>query len=202
MININSEELDYYILLTIKLMGSIVIWLSLLAMASLLLWFLYRQVKGWGTILAAVDLYQRKAPPTNRDLQREISSWATVTFPGQTVESKLAHLKDEVDELIQAPGDGEEMADCVILLFNLAELQGFDLIEEARRKMEKNRLRTIELPEGLKWYLYKGRIIDELVRAGLAESTARLEWEQRSERANNVLQARLARPVSPPSALP
>lgn len=81
------------------------------------------------------------------EFQREISTWAAQTFPGQTPASKVEHLIEEVNELRDNPSDGEEMADCVILLFNLAEMGGFDLLEEARKKMAKNKLRKWGPPD-------------------------------------------------------
>lgn len=73
--------------------------------------------------------------------QREVSEWAQATFPHQTPASKIAHLQDEVRELAECPSDGEEMADCFILLLSLAEMHGCDLLQEARAKMTKNRAR-------------------------------------------------------------
>lgn len=79
--------------------------------------------------------------------QREVSEWAQATFPHQTAESKLAHMLKEVDELKQEPADGEEMANIFILLLNLAEMNGHDLMQQARAKMAKNRLRTWGAPD-------------------------------------------------------
>lgn len=79
--------------------------------------------------------------------QREVSTWAQETFPNQTPASKLAHLCDEVEELKLCPDDGEEMADIFILLLNLAEMNGFDLMHEARAKMTKNRARKWGKPD-------------------------------------------------------
>lgn len=86
-------------------------------------------------------------PPPLIEFQREISEWAATTFPHQTPASKVAHLTDEVKELADNPGDGEEMADCFILLLNLADMGGFDLLEEARKKMAKNKLRIWGAPD-------------------------------------------------------
>jgi len=59
----------------------------------------------------------------------------------------MAHLKREIEELDEDPTDGEEMADCFILLLNLAEMAGVDLMSEARRKMEINRNRKWGKPD-------------------------------------------------------
>lgn len=80
-------------------------------------------------------------------LQRQIGIWAALTFPHQTAASKLAHLRDEVTELEQAPADGEEMADIAILLFALAELAGCDLLAEIQKKFQKNKARQWGQPD-------------------------------------------------------
>lgn len=79
--------------------------------------------------------------------QREVSEWAQATFPGQTPASKLKHLCEEFEELKRDPTDGEEMADCFILLLNLAEMNGHDLMHEARQKLAKNRARKWGEPD-------------------------------------------------------
>ena len=84
---------------------------------------------------------------TLTQLQKEISEWASATFKAQNIQSKVEHLRDEVNELYECPTDGEEMADCLILLANLAEMSGLDLFEEAEKKMVKNRLRKWGAPD-------------------------------------------------------
>jgi len=84
---------------------------------------------------------------TIKQLQQEIGEWAQATFPHQNPNSKIKHLKDEVDELQQEPNDAEEMADVAILLFNLSEMFNYDLEEEIEKKMAKNRLRIWGEPD-------------------------------------------------------
>ena len=79
--------------------------------------------------------------------QLDVTFWASATFPGQSAESKIAHLADEVVELRNAPTDGEEMADCFILLLNVAQMAGVDLMRAAKLKMEKNRARKWGNPD-------------------------------------------------------
>ena len=81
------------------------------------------------------------------EFQSEVSKWAFQTFPHQTPHSKMTHLRKEIDELAEDTSDGEEMADCFILLLNLAEMAGVDLMTEARRKMEINRKRKWGAPD-------------------------------------------------------
>ncbi len=81
------------------------------------------------------------------EFQKAVSKWASETFPHQTPHSKMTHLRKEIDELAEDTSDGEEMADCFILLLNLAEMAGVDLMAEARRKMEINRKRKWGAPD-------------------------------------------------------
>lgn len=84
---------------------------------------------------------------TIQAFQREVTEWASRTFPGQTPASKAEHLLDEAGELKDDPSNGEEMADVLILLLNLAEMHGLDLLEEARKKMAINRTCTWGPPD-------------------------------------------------------
>lgn len=81
------------------------------------------------------------------ELQKEISAWASETFKEQNISSKMKHLMSEVHELNDDPTDGEEMADCFILLANLAEMSGHNLYDQVIRKMEINRQRTWSEPD-------------------------------------------------------
>lgn len=88
----------------------------------------------------------QKASPLT-EFQREVTAWAQATFPHQTPISKITHLAKEVQELLESPMDGEETADCFILLLNLADMQGIDIMEEARKKMVKNKVRKWGAPD-------------------------------------------------------
>ena len=88
-----------------------------------------------------------RSAPNCSAFQREVSEWAAKTFPHQTPRSKISHLRKEIEELADDDGNGEEMADCFILLLNLAEMAGVDLMTEAQRKMEINRNRTWGAPD-------------------------------------------------------
>jgi NTP pyrophosphatase (non-canonical NTP hydrolase) len=92
-------------------------------------------------------VFEACAEDSVSEFQREVSKWASETFPHQTPHSKMAHLRKEIEELGADLGDGEEMADCFILLLNLAEMAGVDLMRAAKRKMEINRKRTWGAPD-------------------------------------------------------
>lgn len=107
----------------------------------------------------------------SNELQREIGTWAEITFPRQTSASIVAHLWREYDELAdtvhdrnvrdliegadladavhlrQARDVDEEAADCLILLMALAHLCGFDLLDAAEAKMQVNRERRWGKPD-------------------------------------------------------
>jgi NTP pyrophosphatase (non-canonical NTP hydrolase) len=80
-------------------------------------------------------------------IQHRISQWSEETFPNQTTSAKIDHLADEVQEVRENPNDGEELADCAILLFNLAERAGVNLMMEVENKFAKNRKRTWGVPD-------------------------------------------------------
>lgn len=80
-------------------------------------------------------------------IQHRISQWAEKTFPNQPTSAKIDHLADEIQEVRENPNDGEELADCAILLFNLAGRAGVDLMMEVEKKFAKNRKRTWGVPD-------------------------------------------------------
>lgn len=90
----------------------------------------------------AVTVAAMRAPTALLDrFGAEVAQWAEATFPGQTAKSKADHLVDEARELADAPDDGEEMADVLLLLLHIAHMQGVNLMLEARKKLEINKRR-------------------------------------------------------------
>ena len=84
---------------------------------------------------------QRLMPDSFDYLFDEIMEWKRATFPAETQASALAHFMAEASELEACPSDGEEIADCVMLLLSLAAHAGVSLKDEMRAKLEKNRRR-------------------------------------------------------------
>lgn len=78
--------------------------------------------------------------------QNEVGTWGDKTFPGGTPESIVAHLRREVKELA-ASHDPEEAADCFLLLLHHAHRAGYDLLAEARKKLEINKKRQWGEPD-------------------------------------------------------
>jgi NTP pyrophosphatase (non-canonical NTP hydrolase) len=81
--------------------------------------------------------------------QRAIHEWANKTFPGREPAAALAKLvMEEIPELLEHKKKygiemiGEELADCFILLLDLAELWRVDVPQAIKSKMLKNASRT------------------------------------------------------------
>jgi hypothetical protein len=88
-----------------------------------------------------------------KDFQDEVGKWGDETFNSQRnydaescVTGMLNHLLKEYYELCDKQ-NGDGVADCFILLLHFAHLKGFDLLEEARKKMEINRKRKWGKPD-------------------------------------------------------
>lgn len=82
-------------------------------------------------------------------LQEDSSAWADETFGDRTPEQVLAHLKREINELIETPDDRLEYADCLILLLESAQLVGLsadDVVMAAFEKMGINKKRKWGVP--------------------------------------------------------
>lgn len=82
-----------------------------------------------------------------------IAEWQRKTFPHGTPASCMAHLARECGELAHALGNGladetaEEAADCLLLLVGIADRSGFDLLQAAEVKLEKNKRRIWGEPD-------------------------------------------------------
>lgn len=81
-------------------------------------------------------------------LQDKQFQWASVTFPGETIDGVIKHLLEEVGELAEHPTDRQEMADCLLLLCCVAGHAGIDLERAALEKMRINRTRKWEKVNG------------------------------------------------------
>lgn len=78
-----------------------------------------------------------------RELQAEIKEWADSVFPDRTAYGALCKLMlEEIPEFALAVNDPGEYADIVILVLDIATLNGIDVESAVRDKMRKNRART------------------------------------------------------------
>jgi NTP pyrophosphatase (non-canonical NTP hydrolase) len=86
-------------------------------------------------------------------VQSDVGRWAEAAFPHSTDWSVLCHLRREVDELGDAVAVGrqewvrEEAADCLLLLYCLADRCGFDLHSAVTEKLGINQRRTWGEPD-------------------------------------------------------
>lgn len=75
------------------------------------------------------------------DMFRIITTWQSQTFPAATVQSKLAHLKEEIEEVLNGIKNGEtvahEFADCILLLYGAAEKSGMSYMDIKRALWQK-----------------------------------------------------------------
>lgn len=79
-----------------------------------------------------------------QELQSDIGVFSDGVFGKSDPVAKLRHLAEEVQELIEAPQDRMEWADCTILLIDAARKAGLsmdDLHKAARDKLEINKKR-------------------------------------------------------------
>ena len=79
------------------------------------------------------------------ELLREVGAWAQRAFPNESVQGKLEHLQEEVNELRENTNDKEEWADCFLLLFDAARKNGYtfdDIANLILRKYQKNLKRS------------------------------------------------------------
>jgi len=84
-------------------------------------------------------------------LQLEQGHWADATFGRpRKPEGPIAHLRKEVEELAENPGDRLEYADCLMLLLDAYRLAGGyadDLVTAGFQKLEINRQRQWGKPD-------------------------------------------------------
>ncbi len=90
-------------------------------------------------------------PSNIQQLQNDIAQWSDATFgANRPANIPLYHLAKEIEELIAAPDDHMEYADCLILLLDAYRMVGGnadDLIEYGHRKLAINRGRKWGTPD-------------------------------------------------------
>lgn len=79
---------------------------------------------------------------------RDVVEWQHKQFPHRTAHSIATHLLEEAQELHRQPNDIEEMADVLMLLAGLANLNGRDLAKAVQAKLEVNKQRAWGKPNG------------------------------------------------------
>lgn len=77
-----------------------------------------------------------------RRIQSEVKEWADSVFPNRTAHDALCKLMlEEIPEFALAQKDESEYADMVILILDIASLNGIDVSAAVARKMAVNRER-------------------------------------------------------------
>lgn len=79
-------------------------------------------------------------------VQKEIGEWGDKTFPYATPTTIIKHLQREVKELADSH-HSSEVADCTILLFQIAHRYKYSLYNELIDKMNINRDRKWGKPD-------------------------------------------------------
>ena len=76
------------------------------------------------------------------ELTQEVVQWANSAFPDRKPQSALLKLFEETGELVKDPSDASEYADIFIMLLDLADMHGVDVVKAIRDKLALNRQRT------------------------------------------------------------
>lgn len=84
-------------------------------------------------------------PVSIRDL---IVEWADEVFPNRTISNALQKMvMHEIPEYLMKQDDEMELADLGILIYDIANLAGYDLDKAIRKKMEINKKRTWQIDD-------------------------------------------------------
>jgi NTP pyrophosphatase (non-canonical NTP hydrolase) len=82
-------------------------------------------------------------------LVEEIFQWQQATFLDSTVEGRIKHFMEEVEEYTDNPNNGEEAADVFMLFVAIFKNHNIDLCSEVESKLQVNKARTwVKVPGG------------------------------------------------------
>jgi len=102
--------------------------------------------------------WQRRLVGDLEAFQFRARQWSAKTFPGQSEQSMIDHLRDEVNNEVHVGCDAEELADVGLLLLALAGRRGISLSQAMHRKHELCRNR--------KWHQDAGKGFPGHVKEG------------------------------------
>jgi len=91
--------------------------------------------------LAVARAAEKRERDAIDEFQRQVSKWAEDTFPGSHIGSRMAHLRDELNEVESNPGDSFEWADVLLLFMHAAVQAGHSMtgiLSAARAKHKIN----------------------------------------------------------------
>jgi hypothetical protein len=98
----------------------------------------------------AVERTREKDPGAFRDLlalMGKVADWGDRQFPGSTWEGKGKHLVKEAREALESPGNGEELADVLMILCHMIRQAGVDIYAEVERKLAICEQRQWQAPD-------------------------------------------------------
>jgi NTP pyrophosphatase (non-canonical NTP hydrolase) len=95
----------------------------------------------------AVNAYKKRGGADIRQLQDRITRWADANFPERTTADILLKLYEEVGEYARDPKSALELGDVMILLLDVAHINGIDVHAAIEAKMEINEARQWRVDE-------------------------------------------------------
>ena len=95
----------------------------------------------------AVNAYKKRGGADIRQLQDRITKWADTNFPARTTADILLKLYEEVGEYARDPKSALELGDVMILLLDVAHVNGIDVHAAIEAKMEINEGRSWQVDE-------------------------------------------------------
>ena len=90
---------------------------------------------------------RREIPYDLRDITKNIVEWCNEVYPERNHELILKKLEEEFQELRDKPLDAWEMADIMIILFDLCDELGFDVAKIVDKKMQINKARRWQVTD-------------------------------------------------------
>lgn len=70
------------------------------------------------------------------NFQETVGEWASTTFPEATNQSRIEHMRMEIEELKLEPSDPMEAADILLLLLDHAYHNNYDLLTAGKKKFK------------------------------------------------------------------
>lgn len=92
--------------------------------------------------LRAVTAYHKRVGADIKQLQDRIVKWADNNFPNRTTADIILKIAEELGEYIRNPKSEDEFGDLMILLFDVANMNGIDVVRSVNNKMDINEKRT------------------------------------------------------------
>ncbi len=93
----------------------------------------------------AVNAYTKRSGADIRQLQQRVTDWAGKQFPGRSTADVLLKLYEELGEYARNPKSAHELGDVMILLLDVAAMNGIDIQKAVSEKMDINEQRKWEV---------------------------------------------------------